>query len=163
MLYNMNVYTLGKQLLPPMFRSKFICSLLYVLLLPVIYVYSSFSLLRSNTDKKLNITPVIVLEKVLNDACGITGIYIETPDLKTYLSLFLTKEEMPPVFMGKKTEEKMQYIYKGMEQNAEASFIVKIPRSNDTSVNNAHIQTVTETLNLYKPAGKSFRTELYDL
>lgn len=164
MRYDVNIFTLGKLMLPPMFRSKFICALVYVLLLPIIYVYSLFAQLRDITDKKLNITPnVIVLEKVLNETCGTTGIYIVTPDLTTSLSLYLKSEGKPQTYFGKKTESKLQYMCKSYELNTDSSFIVRIPQSADSYVNDVNVKKVQSTLNLYKPAGKTFRTELYNI
>lgn len=164
MWYNVNISLLGRYLLPPMFRSAFIIAFVNVLLEPIKVVCSLFVNFATDTDKKMNITVnVATLEAVLNDACGTTGIYFETPEPRAYLTLYTKKEGQYSKYFGKKTEGKKVYLYQFNEIFSQENFVAKVPSIGITSVDEANKATVETILNKYKPIGKSFRIELYSI
>lgn len=172
MWYRIDFIKLAMQLLPPILRSRFLMSLICVMIIPLRYVYNRFRTLKDSVDNRLNITGnVQYLEKALNDAffLGDRQIYIETAE-----------EEKGSVFHFEKERQKAKYFYMaGMgagvtmqnkdESILQLNFIVKVPTflcthldKSEDKYNGKNLAVIKKILDIYKPAGRTFGIELYD-
>lgn len=171
MWYRIDFTRFVQQLLPPILRSKVMMALFRVFITPLRYLYDKFLVYRDSVSSRLNITAnVQYIQKALNDAFYLTDnqIYIETPD-----------EERMPHFYFKAEEQTGNHFYmKGKtpfylrcadDVPLNATFILYIPTFLCTSLNTeedkykgVNMQVIYNTLNYYKPAGRSYRIEIYD-
>ena len=169
MWYKLDVIKLGVQLLPPILRSKVLVALLKAMLRGIRDLYNRFYSYRSHVLNRLNITAgVQYIEKVLNDAFFLSEqqIYIVSADQKVQTALRFKSEGFAPVYVSGSSP---LYIRAYDDVPKEASFIVYVPSFLCTSTSAAedkyggqHLRTILNLLNHYKPAGRSFRIEIYE-
>lgn len=158
-----------RQLIPPVLRGKVVMALCRVLAEPICYVGRLLKTYRKGVDARLNITAnVQYIQKALNDAFYLTDnqIYIETYEEENLPFFHFEREGLTRNFMsGNET------YYMGAEDDAESaeSFIVYIPTFLCTSLDETddeyrgrNLQKVRNLLDYYKPAGRTYRIELYD-
>ncbi len=173
MWYRIDFTKLAVHLLPPLLRSKFLVSLLRAMIVPLRQLYETFIELRSKVSNKLNVSAnVIYLEKVMNDAFFLHGeIYIESPTGDPRTVLYLKQELQESAIVRKKSEGGADLFigFKG-ESTVQYDFIVMVPTFLCTSLESKNadlygwqrLQTIKNLLSIYKPAGKTYRFELYD-
>lgn len=173
MWYKIDLTNLVSQLLPSILRSKFLLSLLCVMIVPLRYLHGKFWSLKQAVDNRLNITGnVQYLEKALNDAFYLTNhqIYIETPEeRKRRAFMYFGYELQHADTMYTKTEGVPYYIVKKNESSVPVNFIVMVPTFLCTSTNKDedkyhgnNYQIIASILSIYKPAGRTFSIALYD-
>lgn len=160
-----------QQLLPPILRSKVMMALFRVLITPVRYLYDKLLSYKDSVSSRLNITAnVQYIQKALNDAFFLTDnqIYIETAE-----------EERTPPFYFQSEGQAANYFYwlgntsfylrKPDDVPLKETFILFIPSFLCTSLTASedrykgeNLQIIYNILNYYKPAGRSYRIEIYD-
>lgn len=173
MWYKIDLTKLVVQLLPPILRSKFLISLLCVMIVPLRYLYGKFWSLKEGVDNRLNIAGnVQYLEKALNDAFYLNNhqIYIETPEERERRAfMYLGNELQHAEKMYLKTEGVPYYFVKKNESSVPVNFIVMVPtflctstNKNEDKYHGKNYKIIASILSIYKPAGRTFSIELYD-
>ena len=139
-------------------RKKKIFALISVFLLPLIFIYNSFKKYRKQLiDKNIN-GQVIYIEKALNDRFFLKKREIFITDIEDSVTyLHKRTEGQIPVYIYKRSE-KGKTVFKYRDEGSyEGNFIVHIPsflKEYETDIRNQ--------VNYYKPAGRSFKIEIYD-
>lgn len=169
MWYKLDIIKLGFQLLPPILRSKVLVALLKAMLRGIRDLYNRFYSYRSLVLNRLNITAgVQYIEKVLNDAFFLSEhqIYIVSADQRVQTALRFKSEGLAPVYVNGSSP---LYVRAYDDVPKEASFVVYVPLFLCTSTNASedkyggqNLTTILNLLNHYKPAGRSFRIEIYE-
>nr|DAY41157.1 MAG TPA: hypothetical protein [Bacteriophage sp.] len=169
MWYKLDIIKLGFQLLPPILRSKVLVALLKAMLRGIRDLYNRFYNYRSHVLNRLNITAgVQYIEKVLNDAFFLSEhqIYIVSADQRVQTVLHFKSEGLTPVYVSGNPP---LYVRAYDDVPKQPSFIVYVPSFLCTSINAAedkyggqNLTTILNLLNHYKPAGRSFRIEIYE-
>lgn len=173
MWYKIDFTKLVLQLLPPILRSKFLTSLMSVLIVPLRYIYGKFCGLKDTVDSRLNTTGnVLYLEKALNDAFYLTDrqIYIDTPEEEESPAFYFASEMQKANMMFLVSEGTGFTLIRKGESRVLVNFIVKVPTFLCTSLESKasdkygwHFLTIIKNiLKIYKPAGRTFGIELYD-
>ena len=173
MWYKIDFTKLVMQLLPPVLRSRFLSSLLSVLMVPLRYIYARFCNLKDNADNRLNITGnVQYLEKALNDAFYLTDhqIYIETPEEEDASAFYFASEMQRAIILYQLFEGSGFVLMGGGGRRAIVNFTIKVPTFLCTSLVSKeadqygwkYLSTIKNILKTYKPAGRTFSIELYD-
>ena len=145
-------------MLHPALRKKKIFALISVFLLPLIFIYNSFKKYRKQLiDKNIN-GQVIYIEKALNDRFFLKKREIFITDIEDSVTyLHKRTEGQIPVYIYKRSE-KGKTVFKYRDEGSyEGNFIVHIPsflKEYETDIRNQ--------VNYYKPAGRSFKIEIYD-
>ena len=169
MWYKLDIIKLGFQLLPPILRSKVLVALLKAMLHGIRDLYNRFYSYHSHVLNRLNITAgVQYIEKVLNDAFFLSEhqIYIVSADQRVQTALRFKSEGLAPIYVSGSSP---LYVRAYDDVPKEASFVVYVPSFLCTSTNTAedkyggqNLTTILNLLNHYKPAGRSFRIEIYE-
>lgn len=169
MWYKLDIIKLGFQLLPPILRSKVLVALLKAMLRGIRDLYNRFYSYRSHVLNRLNITAgVQYIEKVLNDAFFLSEhqIYIVSADQRVQTVLHFKSEGLTPVYVSGNPP---LYVRAYDDVPKQPSFIVYVPSFLCTSIDAAedkyggqNMTTILNLLNHYKPAGRSFRIEIYE-
>lgn len=173
MWYKIDLTNLVSQLLPSILRSKFLLSLLCVMIVPLRYLHGKFWSLKQAVDNRLNITGnVQYLEKALNDAFYLKDhhIYIEMPEERERRAFMYFKSEgQRPGNMYLKQEGAPYYLIEQCESSVTVNFIVMVPtflctstNKNEDKYNGRNYKIISSILSIYKPAGRTFSIELYD-
>lgn len=170
MWYRIDFTRFVQQLLPPILRSKVMMALFRVFITPLRYLYDKFLAYRDSVSSRLNITAnVQYIQKALNDAFYLTDeqIYIETPE-EERMSVFYYKEERQPSNYFYLAKDAPFYLRKPDEISLKEAFIVCIPSFLCTSLipsedkyKGENLAIIYNILNFYKPAGRSYRIEIY--
>ncbi len=160
-----------QQLLPPILRSKVMMALFRVLITPLRYLYDKFLSYKDGVSSRLNITAnVQYIQKALNDSFYLTDnqIYIETPEEERIPSFYFQSEGQPANYFNMAGETPF-YLREADGNSSKETFIVFIPTFLCTSLDTekdkykgVNLQIIYNQLNFYKPAGRSYRIELYD-
>lgn len=171
MWYKIDLTKLLVQLLPPILRSKFLVSLLTILTLPIRHIlellYVQYETVRKRLDTTVN---VIRLEKALNDAFYLKDnqIRIESIEDKSQHYWYQKAENQPTDYMYLKYEHGVVIKRKG-ESSYKENFVLWIPTflcssidSTEDKYGGKNIKEIKRLLNIYKPAGRVYRIELYD-
>lgn len=172
MWYRIDFTRFVQQLLPPILRSKVMMALFRVFITPLRYLYDKFVAYRDSVSSRLNITAnVQYIQKALNDAFYLTDeqIYIETPEEERMKVFYYKEEQQSANYFNMKG--KTPFYLRGIDDTSlNETFILYIPLFLCTSLNadedkykGANMQIIYNTLNYYKPAGRSYRIKLYDL
>ena len=173
MWYKVDFTKLVVQLLPPVLRSRFLTSLLSVMIVPLRYLYNKFCTLKDTADSRLNTTGnVICLEDALNVAFYLTDhqIYIETPEEEDAPSFYYSSEMQKANIWHLTSEGDGFALTLKDESRVLVNFVVKVPTFLCTSLESKEadkygwrfLATIKNILNIYKPAGRTFSIELYD-
>ena len=159
-----------QQLLPPILRSKVMMALFRVFITPLRYLYDKFLAYQDSVSSRLSITAnVQYIQKALNDAFYLTDnqIYIETPKEERAMVFYFQKEGQSANFFFCNGDKPFyrRYLDEGLSIE---TFVVFIPTFLCTSLDYSddkyegkHLQQIYNLLNYYKPAGRSYRIELY--
>ena len=171
MWYNVDFNRFAMQLLPPILRSKTLVALLNILVHPLLVLYNKFMMYRAAVAGRLNITAhVQFIEKALNDTFFLTKrqIYIATIENEEIDFLHFVKESLSGVVFYRKGEEPHIMLNRG-EMIYKPTFTVYVPKflctsldSNEDRFHGTYLRTILNLLAYYKPAGRTFRIELYD-
>lgn len=171
MWYNIDFIRFVRQLLPPVLRGTVMIALLRVFIHPLRYLLDRFLSYRNGVSDRLNVTAnVQYIQKALNDAFFLTDkqIYIETPEDERGLFLYFQKEGQPacPFYPPGGTPVHL----KGLDDSPTMdTIVIYLPTFLCTSLDaeedrykGKNLQIIYNLLNYYKPAGRSYRIELYD-
>ena len=171
MWWKTDLLKLAVGLLPPMLRGGLTVSLLRVLMLPVRYIYNKLQARRKTADQRLGTTAnVVSMEKALNDAFFLTDgqIMIESGDADDRVFWHMKADGQEPATLWMKTE-KGTVLKKRGEASYKDSFTVWVPTFLCTSTDSTedryggrNLRDIKILLNYYKPAGRTYRIELYD-
>lgn len=160
MWYNVDVYRLGLQLLPPLMRKRVLFALLCALLCPFRMLAELFRIFRRNSLSRLNVNgQVIYIEKALNDAFELKNreIYLsDTDDLMGNSSVLYPQQEQSAVVFGG-DENGTLYIPAGGDGKADGDYIVNVPSFLETDLES--IKTIVE---YNKPAGRRYVIKVYE-
>lgn len=158
-------------MLPPMLRGGLTVALLKVLMLPVRYMYDLLTARRKNANRRLGTTAnVASMEKALNDAFFLTDgqIRIDSGDNDDRTFWHMKTEGQEPATLWKATEKGTVLKRRG-EASYKDSFTVWVPTFLCTSTDSTedkyggrYLREIKILLNYYKPAGRTYRIELYD-
>nr|DAS20561.1 MAG TPA: hypothetical protein [Caudoviricetes sp.] len=157
-MYDFDIIKYAQYVLHPALRKKKIFALISVFLLPLIFIYNSFKKYRKQLiDKNIN-GQVIYIEKALNDRFFLKKREIFITDIEDSVTyLHKRTEGQIPVYIYKRSE-KGKTVFKYRDEGSyEGNFIVHIPsflKEYETDIRNQ--------VNYYKPAGRSFKIEIYD-
>lgn len=173
MWYKIDFTKLFMQLLPPVLRSRFLSSLLSVMIVPLRYIYTSFGSLKDNADNRLNITGnVQYLEKALNDAFYLKErqIFLETPEEESPAAFYFSSEQQRPNILFLLSEEIGFLMMNKGESVVKMNFIINVPTFLCTSIDSKeadkyqwqYLSIIKNIIKIYKPAGRTFSIELYD-
>lgn len=159
------------QLLPPVMRGGLTVALLKVLTLPVRYIYEQLTAWRKNADRRLNTTAnVMYIEKALNDAFYLKErqIRIESTEAEDTVFWHRREEGQKDFYMYRWAERGVTLKRRG-ECSYRESFVVRVPTFLCTSENTEedkyggrNLREIRNLLSYYKPAGRTYRIELYD-
>lgn len=159
------------QLLPPVMRGGLTVALLKVLTLPVRYIYEQLTARRKNADRRLNMTAnVMYIEKALNEAFYLKErqIWIESTEAEDVVFWHRRDELQKDCYMYRRTERGVMLKRRG-ESSYKDSFVVWVPTFLCTSENTEedkyggrNLREIRNLLSYYKPAGRTYRIELYD-
>lgn len=162
---------LAVQLLPPVMRGGLTVALLKVLTLPVRYIYEQLTERRKNADRRLGTTAnVMYMEKALNDAFYLKEqqIRIESAEAEDTLFWHRREERQKDNYLYRRTEKGVMLKRRG-ECSYRESFVVWVPTFLCTSVDTEkdkyggrNLREIRNLLSYYKPAGRTYRIELYD-
>ena len=162
---------LAVQLLPPVLRGSLTVALLKVLTLPVRYIYEQLTARRKNADRRLNTTAnVMYIEKALNDAFFLKErqIRIESTEAEDTVFWHRREEGQKDLYMYRRTEKGVTLKRRG-ECSYKYSFVVWVPTFLCTSMDvdedkygGRNLREIRNLLSYYKPAGRTYRIELYD-
>lgn len=171
MWYKIDIQKLGRQLLPPVLRSAVLLSLLKVLLSGIRSVYELFWAYRASVKERLDTTAQTAsMEASLNAAFYLTDgqirIEADTEEKPDYWHMASEGVAGEIFYMSGGTWKTMKQ--KG-EKSAEDSFVVYVPSFLCTSEDaaedkygGANLKKIKTILNTYKPAGRTYRIEIYD-
>lgn len=169
MWYSTDFMELARQLLPPVLRSRVMMALLKVLVAPLRYLYDLFTSYRTGVTKRLDMTAnVQYLEKVLNDAFFLkeNQIYIESGEELPRTVFHHVSESQAPVYVGGVST---LMVRQEDDVPVQDTFIIYVPSFLCTSLtaaedkyNGVNLRTILNLVNYYKPAGRTYRIEIYD-
>lgn len=171
MWYKIDIQKLGHQLLPPVLRSAVLLSLLKVLLSGIRSVYELFWSYRSSVKERLDTTAqTMSIEAALNGAFYLTDgqirIEADTEEQCDYWHLLSEGVEGETLYMLGGTGKPLKQ--KG-EKSTSYSFVVYVPSFLCTSMDadedkygGENLKKIKTILNTYKPAGRTYRIEIYD-
>lgn len=172
MWYDIDFQKLCRQFLPPVLRSKHITALINVMIVPLVAIYTQFRSLKALTDNRLNITGhVFPLETAMNTACDTTDIYIESTLEDLGVALWWQREGVEPTYFVKESEGQEGVIMTfSAEKEQDKNFVVYVPTDRCTSLESQkldefdwyYLTKIKNILDSYKPAGRTYRIELYD-
>ncbi|WP_370788784.1 hypothetical protein [Bacteroides nordii] len=159
MWYDFDIIKYAQYVLPPVLRKKKVFALISVFQLSLIFIYSSFKKYRKQSIDKQNINgQVIYIEKALNDRFYLKNREIFITDIEDSVTyLHKRTEGQIPIYIYKRSEKGKTVLKYRDEGSYEGNFIVHIPsflKEYETDIRNQ--------VNYYKPAGRSFKIEIYD-
>lgn len=144
-------------------------ALLKVLVAPLRYLYDLFTSYRTGVTERLDMTAnVQYLEKVLNDAFFLkeNQIYIESGEELPRTVFHHVSEGQAPVYVGGVST---LMVRQEDDVPVQDTFIIYVPSFLCTSLtatedkyNGVNLRTILNLVNYYKPAGRTYRIEIYD-
>lgn len=159
MWYELDIIKYAQHVLHPTLRKKKMFALISVFLLPLTYINNLFKKYRKQSVDKQNINgQVIYIEKSLNDRFFLKKREIFISDIEdtiTYLHK-RTEGQIPLYVYGQAERDKAILKYRD-EGSYDGNFTVHIPnflKEYETDIRNQ--------VNYYKPAGRSFKMEIYE-
>lgn len=174
MLYDFDVKKFARMLLPPILRGPVLVALVGISILPIKFIYETFMAYRQSVKGRINRTcNVNSLEKILNDLFFLTDhqIYITTTLEPLQLYMYSRREKIPPLCLHGAGEIHATpcYIKPHNGVSPEPTFVIHIPTFLCTSLdqeqdeyNGRYLIEIYNALNIYKPAGRAYRIELYN-
>lgn len=171
MWYKIDILKLGRQLLPPVLRSAVLLSLLKVLLTGIRSVYELFYAYRASVRERIGTTAQTAsIEGRLNGAFYLTEgqirIEADTEEKPDYWHLLSEGEAGEALYLKGGTWKTMKA--KG-EKSYEDSFVVYVPSflctsedADEDKYGGENLKKINTILNTYKPAGRTYRIEIYD-
>jgi len=171
MWYKVDILKLGRQLLPPLLRGATLLSLLKVLLSGIRSVYELFSEYREAVSERLGTTAqTISMEAALNAAFyldeGQIRIEADTEERPEYWHL--ESEGGGGIVLELLGGIGHTMKVKG-EKSTKDSFVVYVPSFLCSSLDaeadaygGEHLRRIKTIVNTYKPAGRTYRIEIYD-
>lgn len=160
MWYNMDVYKLAQQLLPPTLRRKRLFALLSVLIYPLYLLLQQFQSFRQDCIENMQINgQVIYIEKILNNMYFLENREIYIEDIDEHQSyLYERSEGLIGVWLYQRSErERTTHLKQRNEGNLDGNYIVNIPSF--LSENTEEIRRIVEK---YKPAGRKYIINIYE-
>lgn len=160
MWYKFDPLKFASDMLPPILRSKVLLAILRAILTPLRRLLDRFSRFRGDVHRRINTTgQTYSLEAALSNKYQLSRgtIYITDTDDKQ-LYLYFTSEGNAPLHLHL-TSEHQEPFYLGFahEGKHEPDFIVHIP-----SFLRSEEAEIIRFINIYKPAGRTYKIEYYD-
>lgn len=172
MWWKTDITLLARQLLPPVLRSKVMTALLRVLTLPLRRQMVFLDDLHTDSAERLNTTAsVISMERALNGAFFLQDrqIWIDSGTQDNPPYWHTRAEQQAKRYMYAATEGKTAALKLRGEADYGTSFVVWVPTFLCTSTDAAedkykgvNLNAIEHITRYYKPAGRTFRIELYD-
>lgn len=174
MWYNVDIARLAVQLLPPVLRGSLTVALVRILTLPLRWVASQIAAWREGADTTLGTTAQVAsLEAALNRLFHLEygQIYIDTPEWTDRgTAFYLQCEDQATRYVYALSEKKPSYCILQEEDVPEVNFTVMVPTFLCTSTESRtadkygwrHLSQIKQTINRYKPAGRTYRIMLYE-
>ena len=171
-MFDIDIPQLARLLLPPVLRSKFLTELLKVLLTPLTMFKDRFKADKTAFDKRLNISGLVLqMETAMNQECFTNDIRIVSDEPDEAPTLYFESEKMDAVYLYKQGsgDDPLTLLFES-EYEYKPNFIVYVPRSRCTSLDTQeadafgwmYLTKIVNILNTYKPAGRTYRIELYE-
>ncbi len=160
MYYRFDVIRFAYQLLPPILRGQVLVALLRILVMPISVLQGQFLAYRNRVNERLRVSVTVQgLEKLLNDALFLTDhqIHITTPPQQTPSYYYMKHEGRTGIYVGASGGPFLRMSDHYAVPTSE-TFVVHLP----TFLSDENKGVITNLLNQYKPAGRSFRIETYD-
>lgn len=160
----------ARQLLPPVLRGAVLLALLRVLIVPLRHLASRFTALRGQTAARLSASACVMdMERALCDAFFLARgeIYIVTPEQRETPVVRYRSEGLATFRVPDRSGGGGGLPAAG-EAAADAAFVVRVPTSLCTDPDPAldrfggrYLAAIRTIINRYKPAGRTYRIELY--
>lgn len=168
MWYNINIRRLATYLLPPILRGNILTAITDILCLPFKWLHTQFLAFRQRSEIRLRITASVMhLERAIGEALHLPvgEVYITSPDdERTHIFYFCHEAKGKPRYVRKVGEVgKPYFVRSGDGATPQHNFVVHVPRSLTSEVYaGVYLQRIQEIVNQYKPAGRSYRIDIYD-
>ncbi len=157
-MFNIDINTIIRQILPPFKRSQSILEYLRAAVHPLIELHQNFLEQRQKTLEYLAYnSQVIYLERLLNQVFnnGNTGIYISDAVQFDYWFLYNNAEQHPQ-YLYNTSENQPVFLYNEQEFDTNYDFIVWVPTAVTFNINR-----MRALINRYKLAGKRYDIQTY--
>ena len=162
MVYNVDLQTFARKLLPPVLRTPTMLALLKVVVSPLGVIYALFLIYRQDTKDIVTAAGnVIAFEHYLNALFRFPGkkIHITTPDLEMENIMTLRAEKMPPITLRYISEQgEKHFFYQPDEVPPQPTIIVNYP----DILNDSERLLLRKAVEQYKPVGRQFDLKKYD-
>jgi len=161
MWWNLDILKFGLLLLPPALRKKRTFAFLCALLAALADLKGRFVEYRSRCDAKLQVNgQVIYIEKALNDRFFLENrdIYITERDVSDIPPIvWLFNGASPEVYLYGEGDANVTWLGEGGQNNTMA-YIVNVP-----SYLEGNLNEIRDLVEFYKPAGRKYIINIYEL
>lgn len=168
MWYDVDFNRWVEQLTPPILRSKVLLAFLKILVLPIFILHQDFLRHKEQAENKLNTTSqVALLESYLCREFYLKNreIYIEDIADKYRLYIYFENEKQISPFINNELIVRQ----KGSVPN-KPNFVVYVPtflcsslNKDEDKHNGKYLNRIVNIIDNYKPAGRLYQIELYEL
>lgn len=158
MWYNFDVQKFGWQMLPTILRGDVMRSLLKVLLLPLVWLFSQFRLLQAEVKERLSssgqtLSLIEALRRTYRLKEG--DVYIVDSEHKQP-HLYLKREGQRPIYLNRLGAGEHPYLYYEDGGQVEPDFYIYIPDFLQTEE-----EGILRIIEQYKPAGRKYKIIYY--
>ena len=168
MWYNVDFNRWIEQLVPPILRSKVLLAILKAMIIPIIYIHEEFLKKKIDVERRLDTTAQRTsIESYLNGLFFLKNreIRIEEIDNSNKVYVYFAEENQIAPFINNKF-----ILYELGEVPDKPNFIVHIPTFLCTLLEiekdkykGEFLTKIVNALNVYKPAGKRYSINLYEV
>lgn len=158
MWYNFDVQKFGWQMLPTILRGDVMRSLLKVLLLPLVWLFSQFRLLQAEVKERLSSSgQTLSLIEALRRAYRLKegDVYIVDSEHKQP-HLYLKSEGQRPIYLNRSGAGEPPHLYYEDGAQVEPDFYIYIP-----DFLQAEEEGILRIIEQYKPAGRKYKIIYY--
>lgn len=171
MWYRIDILRYAVLLLPPILRSRRLVALLRVLTLPLRFLSGLFAEFCARTERRQGVTAnVQSLEAMLNAEFFLHDgqIYIVSGEEESSRFWHFLREGQPPGYLYAEGGNPL-FLPQREGNSYKESFVVYIPTflcssldADEDLYHGVNLRRIYNLLNYYKPAGRTFRIELYE-
>ena len=158
MWYNFDVQKFGWQMLPTILRGDVMRSLLKVLLLPLVWLFSQFRLLQAEVKERMSSSgQTLSLIEALRRAYRLKegDVYIVDSEHKQP-RLYLKREGQRPIYLNRSGAGEPTHLYYEDGAQVEPDFYIYIP-----DFLQAEEEGILRIIEQYKPAGRKYKIIYY--
>ena len=158
MWYNFDVQKFGWQMLPTILRGDVMRSLLKVLLLPLVWLFSQFRLLQAEVKERLSSSgQTLSLIEALRRAYRLKegDVYIVDSEHKQP-HLYLKREGQRSIYLNRSGAGEPPHLYYEDGAQVEPDFFIHIP-----DFLQAEEEGILRIIEQYKPAGRKYKIIYY--